>query len=59
MVPMNEFKETFGGIIKGRGEGWEDVDAGKMAFRVVAKKTMRFDRSNKAWGAQGALRFAV
>jgi hypothetical protein len=37
-------------IIKGRGEGWEDVDAGKMAFRVVAKKTMRFDRSNKAWG---------
>lgn len=56
---MNEFKTIFGDIIKEKGEGWEDVDAGKMAFRLVAKKVMRFDRSNKAWGAQGALRFAV
>ena len=56
---MNDLKETFGTFMKDRGDEWAELDGGKMAWKLVGRKTARFDRSNKGWGAQGALRFVV
>jgi hypothetical protein len=54
VVPMSEVKETFAGIVRERG--WDDLDGGKMAWKLIGKRCMRIDRSG-AYGAGGALRF--
>ena len=55
-VPMNEFKESFAVTI--RGKGWDEMDSTKMAFKLIAKKLMKIDRSG-SYGANGALRIVL
>jgi hypothetical protein len=57
-VPMSELKETFSGMMKDRGEGWENLDGGLVASKLSGRKIMRIDRSG-AWGARGALKFVI